>query len=108
MPQNDFFDRVIDVVKKIPCGRVTTFGSIANYLGSNRSARLVGWALNKCNNREVPAHRVVNKKGLLTGKFHFDGTTLMQDLLESEGVGVIQNQIQDLEKILWEPINELN
>lgn len=108
MHKNDFFDKVIDVVKKIPHGRVTTYGSIANYLGSICSARMVGWALNKCDTREVPAHRVVNKKGLLTGKFHFDGTTLMQDLLENEGVVVVQNQIQNLEKILWEPINELN
>ncbi len=103
-----FFDKVYDVARLIPFGRVTSYGAIATYLGAARSARMVGWAMNKTHNLEdIPAHRVVNKKGLLTGKHHFDGTNLMQQLLESEGVVVIENQIQDLEKVLWIPSEEL-
>ena len=82
--------------------KVCTYGSIGKYLGSAKSARMVGWALNKCP-YDVPAQRVVNKQGLLTGKMHFDGITLMQDLLENEGVEIKNNQIIDLEKYLWEP-----
>jgi len=105
---DNFFERVYNVTRLIPYGRVTSYGEIAKYLGAARSARMVGWAMNKAHNlEEVPAHRVVNRKGLLTGKHHFDGTNLMQQLLESEGIIVIDNQIQDLEKVLWIPLKEL-
>lgn len=104
-PDNDnFFERVYAVAKQIPYGRVTSYGAIAKCLGTARSARMVGWAMNASHNRDdVPAHRVVNRKGLLTGKHHFDGTNLMQQLLESEGVKIVDNQIVDLEKYFWEP-----
>ena len=106
---DNFFERVYEVARLIPYGRVTSYGEIAKYLGAVRSARMVGWAMNNSHNQkeEVPAHRVVNKKGLLTGKHHFNGTNLMQQLLESEGVVVVNNQIQDLEKIVWIPLKEL-
>ena len=100
----NFFDRVYELVRHIPYGKVTSYGAIAKALGATRSARMVGWAMNASHNREdVPAHRVVNRKGLLTGKHHFDGTNLMQQLLESEGIKVIDNQIIDFEKHFWEP-----
>ena len=97
------------MARKIPFGRVTSYGAIAKHLGAVRSARMVGWAMNNSNNQEieVPAHRVVNRKGLLTGKHHFDGTNLMQQLLENEGIVVIDNQIQDLDKVFWNPSEEL-
>ena len=92
------------MVKQIPYGRVTSYGAIAKSLGAARSARMVGWAMNASHAMEdVPAHRVVNRKGLLTGKFHFDGTNLMQQLLESEGIKVVDNQIIDFEKYFWDP-----
>jgi len=103
----NFFEKAHEVAKLIPYGRVTSYGAIANYLGAARSARMVGWAMNNSHGKEVPAHRVVNKKGLLTGKHHFQGTNLMQQLLESEGVIVIDNQVQNLENIFWEPSLEL-
>jgi methylated-DNA-protein-cysteine methyltransferase related protein len=103
----NFFDRVYVIAKQIPFGKVTSYGAIARALGSGRSARMVGWAMNASHNLEdVPAHRVVNRKGLLTGKHHFDGTNLMQQLLESEGIIVIENQIQNLDKVFWEPVVE--
>lgn len=102
-----FFDKVYEVAKLIPHGRVTNYGAIAKYLGAARSARMVGYAMNGSSGKDVPAHRVVNRKGLLTGKHHFDGTNLMQQLLESEGIEVIDNQIQDLEKVYWDPSKEL-
>lgn len=108
MPSKNFFSKVYEVVIQIPEGRVTSYGAIANYLGSSQSARMVGWALNKVNTVKIPAHRVVNKQGLLTGKFHFDGITLMQQLLENEGIEVLDNQIQDLKKVFWDPSKELS
>ena len=106
--KTNFFDKVYKVVKQIPFGRVTSYGAIAKYLGAARSARMVGWAMNASHNMEdVPAHRVVNRKGVLTGKFHFDGTNLMQQLLESEGVEVEDNQIVDFEKYFWDPQEEI-
>lgn len=102
-----FFDRVYQVARLIPSGRVTSYGAIAKYLGAARSARMVGYAMNASHTKDVPAHRVVNRKGLLTGKFHFDGTNLMQQLLESEGVIVKENQIQDFDKLFWDPSKEL-
>jgi len=101
---DNFFERVYAVARQIPYGKVTSYGAIARVLGTARSARMVGWAMNAAHNLEdVPAHRVVNRKGLLTGKHHFDGTNLMQQLLESEGVLVVENQIIDFEKYFWEP-----
>jgi methylated-DNA-protein-cysteine methyltransferase-like protein len=104
---DNFYERVYTVARLIPFGRVTSYGAIANYLGAARSARMVGWAMNNSHNQkeEVPAHRVVNRKGLLTGKHHFKGTNLMQQLLESEGLVVIENQIQDFEKVFWSPMD---
>jgi methylated-DNA-protein-cysteine methyltransferase related protein len=103
--ENDnFFERVYEIARQIPEGRVTSYGAIAKALGTARSARMVGWAMNASHNREdIPAHRVVNRKGLLTGKFHFDGTNLMQQLLENEGITVENGQIVDFEKHFWEP-----
>ncbi|MGB5665431.1 MAG: MGMT family protein [Maribacter sp.] len=104
----NFFQKVYEVAKLIPYGRVTSYGAIAKYLGATRSARMVGWAMNGAHNMpEIPAHRVVNKIGLLTGKHHFDGTNLMQQLLESEGIKIIDNQIIDFEKHFWDPWKEL-
>lgn len=104
----NFFTRVYQVAMQIPYGRVTTYGAIANYLGAERSARMVGWAMNAAHQLEVvPAHRVVNKKGLLTGKHHFDGTNLMQQLLESEGLKINGNQIIDFDRYFWNPIDNL-
>lgn len=109
MPKSEnFFQKVYEIAKLIPYGRVTSYGAIAKYLGVARSARMVGWAMNAShNNEEIPAHRVVNRKGLLTGKFHFDGTNLMQQLLESEGIVVKDNQIQYFETIFWDPSKEI-
>jgi methylated-DNA-protein-cysteine methyltransferase-like protein len=102
--ENNFFERVYEIARQIPYGRVTSYGAIAKALGAARSARMVGWAMNASHAMEdVPAHRVVNRKGLLTGKFHFEGTNLMQQLLENEGIKIENNQIVDLEKYFWEP-----
>lgn len=99
-----FFDRVYDIVKQIPEGRVTSYGAIAIALGSGRSARMVGWAMNASHSQEgIPAHRVVNRNGQLTGKHHFPGTNLMQQLLENEGIVVIDDQIQNFKAVYWEP-----
>ncbi|CAL2075140.1 MGMT family protein [Tenacibaculum dicentrarchi] len=103
----NFFERVYQVSRLIPYGRVTSYGAIARYLGAAKSARMVGWAMNNSHTKDVPAHRVVNRVGLLTGKHHFDGTNLMQQLLESEGVIVIDNQIQNFETVFWNPTDEL-
>lgn len=101
---DNFFERVYAVARQIPYGKVTSYGAIAKVLGSGRSARMVGWAMNAAHNIEdVPAHRVVNRKGLLTGKHHFDGTNLMQQLLESEGIVVEDNQIMNFSEVFWEP-----
>ena len=103
-----FFERVYDVVRLVPYGRVTSYGAIARYLGAARSARMVGYAMNASHTKDVPAHRVVNRKGLLTGKFHFEGTNLMQQLLESEGIKVVDNQVQDFKEKFWDPSRELS
>ena len=100
----NFFERVYEVTRKIPYGKVTSFGAIARAIGSGRSARMVGWAMNAAHSLEdVPAHRVVNRNGLLTGKHHFEGTNLMQQLLESEGIAVVDNQVVDFKKHFWQP-----
>ncbi|OYU84014.1 MAG: cysteine methyltransferase [Flavobacterium sp. BFFFF2] len=99
-----FFERVYNLVRQIPLGKVTTYGAIAKALGSGRSARMVGWAMNACHNQpDIPAHRVVNRVGMLTGKHHFDGTNLMQQLLENEGIQVNDNQITNFKIHYWEP-----
>lgn len=105
----NFFEKVYAVARLIPYGRVTSYGAIAAYLGAKRSARMVGWAMNNAHKQkiDVPAHRVVNRKGLLTGKHHFEGTNLMQQLLESEGIKIIDNQIQDFETVFWNPNVEI-
>ncbi|TBM99013.1 MGMT family protein [Hyunsoonleella flava] len=102
-----FFEKVYEVARQIPYGRVTSYGAIAKYLGAARSARIVGYAMNGSGGKDVPAHRVVNRKGLLTGKHHFDGTNLMQQLLESEGIVVKDNQIQNFNGVFWDPGKEL-
>lgn len=107
MTDKNFFEKVYEVARKIPFGRVTSYGAIAEYLGAKSSARMVGWAMNNSHNKDVPAHRVVNRKGILTGKHHFEGTNLMQQLLESEGVKVTDNQIQNFEKVFWKPNKEI-
>lgn len=105
----NFFQKVYDVAREIPVGRVTSYGAIAKYLGAARSARMVGWAMNASHLMDdVPAHRVVNKQGLLTGKHHFDGINLMQQLLEAEGLKIVDNQIQNLESYFWDPFLELD
>jgi len=101
---DNFFERVYEIVRQIPEGKVTSYGAIAKALGTARSARMVGWAMNASHNIEdVPAHRVVNRFGLLSGKHHFEGTNLMQQLLENEGIKINENQILDFEKHFWEP-----
>jgi methylated-DNA-protein-cysteine methyltransferase-like protein len=107
MQEQNFFDKVYQVAQQIPYGRVTSYGAIAKYLGAARSARMVGWAMNNSSAKDVPAHRVVNRLGVLTGKHHFGGTNLMQQLLENEGIQVKDNQIVDFQKYFWDPGKEL-
>lgn len=106
---SDFFSRVYDLTKMIPYGKVTSYGAIAHYLGSGRSARMVGWALNSCHSRPefIPAHRVVNRKGMLTGKRHFGNSTTMQQLLENEGILVENDQVMQFAEKFWDPGKEL-
>ena len=105
---SQFFSKVYEVVKKIPEGRVTSYGAIARYLGSPQSSRMVGWAMNAAHsNTDVPAHRVVNRLGLLTGKHHFPGIQLMQQLLENEGIEVINDQVINFDRHFWDPVKEL-
>jgi methylated-DNA-protein-cysteine methyltransferase related protein len=100
----NFFERVYEIARQIPEGKVTSYGAIAKALGTARSARMVGWAMNASHNMDdVPAHRVVNRIGMLSGKHHFDGTNLMQQLLENEGIKVFDNQIVDFDKHFWKP-----
>ena len=103
-----FFYNVYKVVKCIPEGKVTTYGAIAKYLGSPQSSRMVGWAMNASHaHSDVPAHRVVNRLGLLTGKHHFGADNIMEQLLENEGLQIIDNQIQEFESVFWDPAKEL-
>ena len=106
---SDFFSRVHDVTRCVPYGRITSYGAIARYLGSGRSARMVGWALNAShNNKEfIPAHRVVNRNGLLTGKYHFGNSTTMAQLLENEGILIENDRIINFEEKFWDPAKEL-
>lgn len=108
MAEQDFFKRVYAVVRQVPAGRVTSYGAIARYLGAAKSSRAVGYAMNASHGLDdVPAQRVVNRNGLLTGKHHFQGTNLMQQLLESEGIVVKDNQVQDFKRVFWDPMVEL-
>ena len=106
---DDFFQNVFDVVRLIPKGRVTSYGAIAKYLGSARSSRMVGWAMNAAHSQKeyVPAHRVVNRNGELTGKHHFPTPFLMQQLLEKEGIKVIKDKIKNFDTFYWDPMKEL-
>lgn len=105
----DFFDQVYQLVRLVPPGRVSSFGAIAKYLGAARSARMVGWALGNsiAKTPPVPAHRILNRKGLLSGKMAFGADDTMQKLLEAEGIKVVNDQVQDFEKIFWDPAQEL-
>jgi methylated-DNA-protein-cysteine methyltransferase related protein len=107
--QYSFFNDVYDVVRQIPKGKVTSYGAIANYLGTKLSARMVGWAMNGAHNvkPKVPAQRVVNRNGMLTGKMHFATPTTMQELLKKDGVLVKNDTVQDFSTIFWDPIKEL-
>ncbi|MFC2115458.1 MGMT family protein [Bacteroidota bacterium] len=105
----DFFARVYEVVRQVPPGRVTTYGAIARFIGSPQSARMVGWAMNGSHTQSeyVPAHRVINRKGMLSGKHHFGGSRVMQELLESEGIEVVEDHVVDFETIYWDPYTDL-
>lgn len=103
----NFFDRCYEIARQIPFGRVTSYGAIARQLGALKSARMVGYAMTASHGKDVPAHRVVNRNGLLTGKHHFEGINLMEQLLESEGIVVKNNQIQNFKTIFWDPSKEL-
>ncbi|MCE4563943.1 MGMT family protein [Maribellus sp. CM-23] len=107
---SDFFQQVFEVVKQIPPGRVTSYGAIARYLGTGGSARMVGWAMNASHTSPdyVPAHRVVNRNGLLTGKHHFDSPNAMQELLEAEGFKIEDDQILNFQERFWDPAKELD
>jgi methylated-DNA-protein-cysteine methyltransferase-like protein len=106
----NFFEKVYEVVKLIPEGRVTTYGAIARFIGSPQSARMVGWALSSTKQLPewIPAHRVVNRNGLLTGKRHFQNSNTMMELLESEGLTIENDKIIDFKNLLWDPTQELN
>ncbi len=105
----NFFQKVYEITRLIPYGRVTSYGAIGKYLGAARSARMVGWAMNGAGKYpDVPAHRVLNRQGVLTGKHHFPGTNLMQQLLESEGIEVEDDQVINFKKHFWDPVIELS
>lgn len=105
----DFFERVYEVVRLIPRGRVTSYGAIAAFLGTKGSARMVGWAMHAAGGAlpPVPAHRVVNRQGMLSGKHHFGTPNLMQELLENEGVTVKNDQVQDFKALFWDPAGKI-
>jgi methylated-DNA-protein-cysteine methyltransferase related protein len=109
MKDISFFQSVYEVVKLIPYGRVTSYGAIAAYLGSKGSSRMVGWAMNSSHHisEAIPAHRVVNRNGLLTGKHHFGGLNTMQELLESEGIEVENLCVVNFNRYFWDPAKEL-
>lgn len=110
MDNRNFFERVYEVALLIPHGRVTSYGAIARYLGTARSARMVGWAMNKCHTTGnfIPAHRVVNRNGLLTGKLHFGNSTTMQQLLENEGAVIENDRIINFNQVFWDPSIEID
>jgi methylated-DNA-protein-cysteine methyltransferase related protein len=107
MPEEGFFSKVYQLARQIPYGRVCTYGTIAKCIGSPQAARMVGWAMNKSGLEKeyVPAHRVVNRNGILTGKNHFPNSDTMKELLEAEGIIIVNNKIKDFDKLLWSPEN---
>jgi len=107
--EEGFFDAVYEVTRQVPYGRVTTYGAIARAIGSPGASRMVGWALNNCHTSGnfIPAHRVVNRNGILTGKHHFRHSGLMQELLESEGTRVIDDKIVEFKRLFWDPCSNL-
>ncbi len=107
--ESDFYQNVFEVVRQIPAGRVTSYGAIARYLGTAGSSRIVGWAMNLSHHQQiyVPAHRVVNRNGLLTGKIHFGSPVMMQELLENEGVAVKDDCVTAFRELFWDPMIEL-
>jgi len=109
MTGSSFFQKVYEITAKIPYGRVTSYGAIAKYIAAPGSARMVGWALNNCHTMEVyiPAHRVVNRNGLLTGKHHFGNSSTMQQLLENEGAIIENDRILNFKEKFWDPSTEL-
>ncbi|MFH2141780.1 MAG: MGMT family protein [Bacteroidota bacterium] len=109
MQEGDFFSQVYEIVRLIPYGRVSTYGAIAKSIGSPQAARMVGWAMNQSHGQKtyVPAHRVVNRNGLLTGKHHFATTETMKNSLISEGIIVIDDKVVDFKKLFWDPIIEI-
>ncbi len=109
MEEMSFYDQVYQVVRLIPAGRVSSYGAIASYLGTKGSARMVGYAMNAAGTAvpPVPAHRVLNRNGLLTGKFHFGTSGMMQQLLENEGIKVINDEVKDFKTLFWDPAAEL-
>jgi methylated-DNA-protein-cysteine methyltransferase-like protein len=109
--REDFYTNVYSVVKACPVGRVTTYGAIANFLGTKGGARMVGYALNAVHNQDmndVPAHRVVNRKGLLTGKHHFPSPNAMAERLAKEGIAVVEDQVQNFAQHFWDPAKSLD
>jgi len=105
--RKDFFEKVFDLTRLIPKGRVTSYGAIAKALGMAKSSRMVGWALNGSHTKDVPAHRVVNRNGVLTGKHHFNPPERMQELLEKEGIKVEDDKVVDFKNLFWDPLTEL-
>jgi methylated-DNA-protein-cysteine methyltransferase-like protein len=107
---SDLYARIYEIVRLIPAGRVSSYGAIARYVGSPSGARMVGWAMNKSHAQKeyTPAHRVVNRIGMLSGKHHFPGENVMQELLESEGVVILKDQIQNFDQVFWDPFKELD
>lgn len=110
LKEYSFFEDVYDVVRQVPKGRVTSYGAIASYLGTRLSARMVGWAMNAAHHAKptIPAHRVVNRNGMLSGKAHFKTPTLMEELLKKEKIIVKDDKIVDFKNLFWNPINELS
>lgn len=110
MGTNSFYEQIYQVVRLIPAGRVTSYGAIAAFLGSKSSSRMVGYAMNNSHSAypPVPAHRVVNRNGMLTGKFHFGTDTMMQQLLENENVSVQEDKVMDFKNKFWDPTTELS
>ena len=107
LDKSSFFKDVYEIVKLIPSGRVTSYGAIAYYLGTKSSARMVGWALNSSYGETIPAHRVVNRTGVLTGKIYFGDNNSMQRLLEAEGIKIKDNKIENFDEVFWDPSREL-
>ncbi|MDR0419582.1 MAG: MGMT family protein [Prevotellaceae bacterium] len=102
-PNDNFFEQVYAIARMVPFGRVTTYGAIAKALGTASSSRMVGWALSSSHTQDVPAHRVVNRNGMLTGKIHFATPTQMQEMLEAESIKVLDDKVQDFEMLFWDP-----